>query len=514
MLRTHTNELALRVTAETMENDERQERLQDNANRVKLARERLNQMRMCLLMQSERLVEAEGTGNENNKMHDGIIHYQEGVGGGLTDALHSNAHEIQTLRFHMACKVFDMHRLDVGEKYTSNPTATNNYTRHKQPEHEKTASGVGKISGLPLPHAGPILYGVIPPEVLSSSLRLVASLTHLVSCCLGVVLPHPILVYSTECSMCGYMYDGYGGNIIDASAGDDETEDEDVGDYYDENHTNERGGRRHDQDGKFNLCSACRSDENKNEVLTMTQNAHLDKSMPLASSVSSSTSTAHTRSKSSLLSLVGSSAWRAITLTTTVTSRVISHVQPSSTIALDLQSDHFHQHPTSSHKMSHPRLQFNQRGVSNENSVANIISRRINYASYAYLRENHDNSATEYVLVPPRWGGGEAGSSSSKTSCGDTNQSLGGHDDVVANGTVIKQTEAQQTMTYATREEFHVAEERFATGLQLLQNDIVALCFRAGVDVSTLWPAESVLLNLHALWCHCRVMRREGASKK
>jgi hypothetical protein len=61
-------------------------------------------------------------------------------------------------------------------------------------------------------------------------------------------------------------------------------------------------------------------------------------------------------------------------------------------------------------------------------------------------------------------------------------------------------------MTFSDREEFHVAEERFATGLQLLQNDIVALCFRAGVDVSTLWPAESVLLNLHSLWRHCRWM--------
>eukprot|EP00984_Skeletonema_dohrnii_P010353 scaffold4035_cov118-Skeletonema_dohrnii-CCMP3373.AAC.3 len=36
----------------------------------------------------------------------------------------------------------------------------------------------------------------------------------------------------------------------------------------------------------------------------------------------------------------------------------------------------------------------------------------------------------------------------------------------------------------------------------VLQNDAIALCFRAGVDVSKLRPAESVLLNLHALLEH------------
>ena len=57
---------------------------------------------------------------------------------------------------------------------------------------------------------------------------------------------------------------------------------------------------------------------------------------------------------------------------------------------------------------------------------------------------------------------------------------------------------------FSSREEFLVAEEKFNTGMQLLQNDVVALCFRAGVEISTLWPAESVLLNLYSLLCHCR----------
>ena len=61
-------------------------------------------------------------------------------------------------------------------------------------------------------------------------------------------------------------------------------------------------------------------------------------------------------------------------------------------------------------------------------------------------------------------------------------------------------------ITFTNRDEFHVAEEHFTIGLQLLQNDSVALCFHAGLDVSQLWPAESVLLNLHSLWRHCQQM--------
>jgi len=47
-------------------------------------------------------------------------------------------------------------------------------------------------------------------------------------------------------------------------------------------------------------------------------------------------------------------------------------------------------------------------------------------------------------------------------------------------------------------------DDEFAIALQLLQNNIVALCIRAGVPVTALWPAEAVLLNLHALQVHCR----------
>jgi hypothetical protein len=116
-------------------------------------------------------------------------------GGDLRDALISGTKEIQTLRFQFACQVFNMHRLDIGEQSTTTTTITEDggevATTTKIGKNEG-ASGVGKILGLPLPHAGPVLYGVIPAVVPASSLRLVALLTQLVARCLGVILPHPI----------------------------------------------------------------------------------------------------------------------------------------------------------------------------------------------------------------------------------------------------------------------------------------------------------------------------------
>ena len=122
------------------------------------------------------------------------------------------------------------------------------------------------------------------------------------------------------------------------------------------------------------------------------------------------------------------------------------------------------------------------------------ISRRINHASFTFLRENNDKTATEYVLNPPRW---KEEGNATKATISETSkkQSQPNH------GT-------KNAQTFSSREEFHLAEEKFATGMQLLQNDVVALCFRAGVDVSNLWPAESVLLNLNSLWRHCQIMAR------
>ena len=460
-LRSQSNALAVRVTAKTMENDERQGQLQVNLEKVQLAKERLDRMSQCMLMQSESF-DANSNVNASSNEAGGMAV----IGGGLKDALVSGTQQIQTLRFHFACKVFDMHRLDVGEKYTKQSGATKDDEAKKANE---SATGVGKIGGLPLPHAGPALYGVIPPLVLASSLRLVASLTQLVARCLGVVLPHPILVCFRECSRCGGMYD-FGADVIDVSVSD-ECDDEVDEEFLDDSENHK-------------LCTSCREG-------TSDSNAAAAKATQQTNEPSTSTSTL-AQKRSSLLKFVGSSARKAIAITSSATTRAITHMHQS-TASIDSA--------TSSGSTTIARSSMNNAAQQPASPVSNAMSKesiakRISHASFAYLRENHDKSATEYVLNPPRWN-----ETKNEAGIDSRNQSSSNKPE-----TTKSDPTHTSTSIFATREEFHVAEERFATGMQLLQNDVVALCFRAGVDVSTLWPAESVLLNLYSLWHHCKTM--------
>ena len=48
-----------------------------------------------------------------------------------------------------------------------------------------------------------------------------------------------------------------------------------------------------------------------------------------------------------------------------------------------------------------------------------------------------------------------------------------------------------------------MAQDQYAIALQLLQDDVVVLCIRAGVPVAKLWPAQAILLNLQALYEFC-----------
>lgn len=445
MLRSQSNELALRLTAKTVENDEREEQLQITATKVQLARERLDRMRQCLLMQSE------------DKCID---NGQCQIGGGLRDALVSGTQQIQTLRFQFACKVFDMHSLDVGEQYKDSSSTPNN-------KNNESATGIGKIGNLPLPHAGPVLYGVIPRMILASSFRWVASLTQLVARCLGVVLPHPILVCSKECHQCGCLYD-YMGDV----ANDELNDADDSDDEY-----------AIDDGLKQIICSDCLLSNDGQTTTTQ-------RSQPPIRSFSSS-STQSSQKRSSLLKFVGSSARKAISITTSATARVITHMHSSSSL------DPAEQFASNIH--SNPTMQYNNNAASTKNKEgvlmsAESISRRINHASYAYLKESNDKSATEYVLDPPRWND-EGNVSTARNNIGYAPD----------NNSEARDANKSQG-TFSNRQEFHIAEERFATGLQLLQNDVVALCVRVGVDVETLWPAESLLLNLHSLWCHCQKM--------
>ena len=484
-LHSTSNELAVRVAARTMENDEREEMLRSDSEKVRTARERLDRMGRCLLDDSG----GAGGGERKRTDDDGGVGT---TGGGLRDALLSGTREIRTLRFHLASRVFDMHRLDVGEDYDGDDGGSRK--GHDAAVSSKIgnegATGVGRIGGLPLPHAGPVLYGVIPPAVLASSLRLVASLTQLVARCLGVVLPHPILVCFEECRKCGEMCE-YASDVIDVSNDRDRCDDDsdDDEEYL--------GG----DDGRTRFCGACLNEG-------MSKNSPTEKSPPQHSG---SVPQSQESRRPSFLAIVGSSARRVVSLTTSATSRAITHMQQQSSsasggTALPSGNQHDHRPPLngSSSNGSNDVLSAFAGSTKAVSMSPDSISRRINHASFAYLRESQDVSATEYVLNPPRWGD-ESGAGGGDGGGGDLNNGRGGGDAVIR-----KRRPPPARLTYSNREEFHVAEERFATGLQLLQNDIVALCFRAGVDVPALWPAESVLLNLHSLWRHCRQMAESG----
>ena len=54
--------------------------------------------------------------------------------------------------------------------------------------------------------------------------------------------------------------------------------------------------------------------------------------------------------------------------------------------------------------------------------------------------------------------------------------------------------------------------EEYNTALQLLQNNIVALCIRAGVPAQSLYPAEAMLLNIHALIQFCEEQLQQKPS--
>ena len=434
-LRSQSNDLAVKVTAKTMENDERQSNLDFHSQKVILAQERLNSMRQCLVFQEEESMNSQ----DEKKLYD-----NNSVGDGrLRDALDHGRHQIQLLRFQFALRVFDMHRIDIGE-YTNGIKGKMN---------KDNATGVGKIGGLPLPHAGPALYGVLPQGVLASSLRLVATLTNLVSRCLGVVLPHPILVCAKECSKCGAAYN-FGDDVIDTIRFDDI----DIDDGFVD-------------DAQMLMCNACCQEgsspspwKNQKGSVSVSKSKVSHAKLPLPNATRSS--------KTSLMSFVGASARKAMALTASATSRAMTnaqHVAYSSGAAVD---------PTST-ELGKP----SQVLISTSPSV---ISKRINHASFAVLAESCEPGASEYILNPPRLkedGGNTEGkilSSANETVASSSNQ------------------------LFSNREEFHSAEERFSIGVQLLQNDVIALCFRAGVDVSKLWPAESVLLNLHALLEHCQ----------
>ena len=316
-LRERCSEAAMDVCAAQVENEKRQERLLNHQS-LDISRQTLQRMEEALC---------------------------QGESAAMQMAIEHSKRKVRALRFQWALAAFKMHRLDVELNEEDRSKLLAGRIKH--------ARGIGKIGGLPLPHAGPELFGVLPPDELQSALRLVASLTSLLSRCLGIILPHPILLRP------------------DARAA------KDIAGFDDDA-----------------------------SVLSSSSNSDLMPSDLLSSSTSSLVSMAGRATRSALSSAMGSSS--------------AAHREWGYT--------------RESHLAAPPSMDPDK------------VSQRIKHSAAAVLAEDQTKNSSFYSL---------------------TGESMN--------------------------------EDQFAIALQLLQNDVVALCIRAGVPVTNLWPAEAVLLNLHAL---------------
>lgn len=318
-------------------------------------------------------------------------------GGSLDHALQQGRQQVRLLRFEWAKRAFLMHRLDVtipSDNGTPSTTATavavgvrSSVTTSAGASQPKIAKGIGKIGGLPLPHAGAELYGVLPPKELESALRLVASVTSLVASCLGIVLPHPILLQSSSSA---------------SAASHDLAQDTPL----------------HSTTAKSAAAAAASSqtttDHNKNNYFSSDSN-HVTAMPSLAAS---------TASLANLMGETAKNLWSGATTSVPKKNPLLLEDTPQSMVI-----------PPS--------------------TDSNVVKERVRHASAAILAEDA-STGSRYSL-------------------------------------------AASVM----------AEDQYATALQLLQNDVVILCIRAGVPVGELWPAQAVLLNLQALYNFCKLQTRE-----
>ena len=151
-----TNSAAVSLASATVSNDEEEKIIRESQNMLTFARTQLRKMQVSTLAD-------------------------------FCNTVERTRNDVQIARYMLALDLFKMYRLDIARE-----------REHKSKSSISSPSGVGKISGLPLPHAGIPLYGVLPRPILISALRLVASLTAELSRVLHINLPHPFLLHERD----------------------------------------------------------------------------------------------------------------------------------------------------------------------------------------------------------------------------------------------------------------------------------------------------------------------------
>lgn len=267
---------------------------------------------------------------EVQEVHRRFQAFQQASYQAFEEAHDSAQQQVTALRRQWALAAFRIHKIVVDPVKTDHSAI-------------KQARGIGKIGGLPLPNAGPELFAVLPASELQSALRMVASSTCLVARCLGINLPHPILLRPT------LQHD----DIVQCGGPSEE------------------------------------------KVKSNRNSSNLPTSVAMAAQK------------------VTRSVFSA------PTGRLLAGASESSMV------------PPPSMDPSK-------------------VQQRLRHSRAAILAESDTPKSTTYAL------------------------------------------------------EASLLGEEFATAWQLLQNNVVHLCIRAGVPVSDLWPAQAVLLNLHALYLYCK----------
>eukprot|EP00816_Leptocylindrus_hargravesii_P009028 CAMPEP_0196808140 /NCGR_PEP_ID=MMETSP1362-20130617/8124_1 /TAXON_ID=163516 /ORGANISM="Leptocylindrus danicus, Strain CCMP1856" /LENGTH=391 /DNA_ID=CAMNT_0042182355 /DNA_START=74 /DNA_END=1247 /DNA_ORIENTATION=- len=169
-----TNSAAVSLASATVSNDEEENAARESQNTLTVARSQLSKMQLSTLTD-------------------------------FADAVERTRGDVRMTRYTLALDLFQMFRLDIAQDAAARgrakkASAISSSTR-------SSPSGVGKISGLPLPHAGLPLYGVLPRPIQTSALRLVASLTAELARVLVINLPHPLLLRErdTGCQLADHI---------------------------------------------------------------------------------------------------------------------------------------------------------------------------------------------------------------------------------------------------------------------------------------------------------------------
>ena len=546
-------------------------KIQDRVGSLEECKFKVQKMKSCLDNLYKSVLVSNSDEHEGEKVNESSTkeetttatqRQQQSMMTNLSSTIHSHIKQVKNQRFRLALKAFIMHRMDVGDEYkqltfdelvrlsTTKPSSTTSTSsvemstdnpknfggkidsmnnKRKSSErnrfnrriHDKQPSGIGKIGDMPIPHAGQELFGVLPQHMLSSSLRLIANLTNLLARCLGIVLPHPILlrpilVHTSDeideatkskkfnDTLVNTKKQRYGDKrrsrrkdsddeVNSDTNGTDEThvdkwiaqESDDIisnvhhsGDQIDTSNLDLGLTTFKDLESlgetmkKINNEDTYSTTQNETESLNGPKEKKdgndeiTAKSKESFSAISSSTS--------SLMSLVGSSS----SIISRSARRAFVKMKGSTT---NIKSHHQTYGNEVSEQKKYGRIDNQIMLVRRMDEKS--IKTRLHHASFAIICESSKIIGT-------------TGLNHIKNDTIQTNET---HESVTKSQSQLVQYELRPPR----REDLDREKERFTIGLQLLQNDIIALSIQAGVPIETLWPAEAMLLNLHSLRLYC-----------